>query len=326
MAALLLALAAAGAGGCGRQPEQAPAPAVPAPLARVGEAAITVEDFEAEVGRRRAGGRLPADAATLLREMIERQAMLQKAGAEMARDPEVKRELENLLLARWLEKSRQAEKAAIVVTDEELRAAYASGRQAWTRAEQARLAILYRRLASGAGAAEAEQLAGALRKAVADFKSAPSAATRGGRMQGFGALAAEASEETVSRYRGGDLGWLDTSRSDYRWPAEVVQAGFALGLGEVSDVIRAGDGLYVVMKSDARAASVTSFEEAAVGLRRRLLREKQEAAEREFKRRLLAEFKVEIDRDSAARLKLPVAEARVVKPPALIPVEERMRK
>lgn len=80
LAALLLALAA-GSGGCGRQPEPGPAPAAPAPLARVGTAVITLEDFAAEAGRRRASGRLPADAATLLQEMIERQAMLQKAGA-----------------------------------------------------------------------------------------------------------------------------------------------------------------------------------------------------------------------------------------------------
>lgn len=325
LAALLLALAA-GSGGCGRQPEPGPAPAAPAPLARVGTAVITLEDFAAEAGRRRASGRLPADAATLLQEMIERQAMLQKAGAETARDPEVKRELENLLLSRWREKSRQADRAATVVSDEDLRAAYDSDREAWSRPEQARLAILYRRLAPGAGAAEIEQLTAALRKAVAEFKAAPTGATRGGRLQGFGVLAAEASEDTVSRYRGGDLGWLDVTRSDYRWPAEVVKVGFALRVGEVSDVLRAGDGLYVTLKSDARAASVTPFEEAATALRRKLMRAKQEGAERDFRRRLLAEFKVEIDRESAAGLRLPAVVTSEAKPPALIAVEERMRK
>ncbi len=325
LAALPLALTAAMVAGCGREPAPEPPAPAPAPLARVGEAIITKEDFAREAERRRAGGRLPADAATLLREMVERQAMLQKAGDEAARDPEIRREVENLLLARWLDKSRQAERAALAVSDEELRSAYDADRDSWTRPAQVRLAILFRRLAAGAPAAELEQLAGVLRKAVADFKADPKAATRAGRMQGFGSVAADNSEDTVSRYRGGDLGWLEVRSDGYRWPDEVVRAGFALGVGEVSDVIRAGEGLYVVMKSGARPARVTPFEEAAVGLRRRLLREKQETLEREFMRRLLAEVKVEIDKESAARLKLPAVETRELKPPALIPLKERMR-
>jgi len=88
---------------------------------------------------------------------------------------------------------------------------------------------------------------------------------------------------------------------------EVMEAGFALPTGGVSEVLQTGQGLYVVMKQDARAGRVTPFEEAAPGLRRRLLRAKQEAVEAAFRSNLLARAGVVVNRERAARLRAPAA-------------------
>jgi hypothetical protein len=79
--AFCLAGLAAALAGCGKKDEPAvPAPpAPPPPLARVNDRAITEADFQAEVARRLESKRPMADAATVLREMVEREVMLQEA-------------------------------------------------------------------------------------------------------------------------------------------------------------------------------------------------------------------------------------------------------
>ncbi len=307
--------------GCGRrQPDPVPEPP---PLVRVGEASITEEDFRFEVERRLAVGRPVGDVETVLREMIERQAMLRKASdSEVARDPGVRRDVENRLLTAWLDRELHAEKDRVTVTESDLRAAYEATLETWTVPAQARLAILYRRRTPRDGEEAVEELKVALRGGVAAFEADRAGVTRNGQIPGFGTVAAEHSEDTVTRYRGGDLGWLDIGRTESRLPALVLETGFALDLGGISDVLETEDGLYVVMKSDERAARVQPFEQAATVLRRRLIRERQDAVEQRFMQDLLAETPVEINREKAARLTIPRPESSV-RPPAFSPVTER---
>lgn len=311
--------------GCGRQQPEIAAEVREAPLATVGDEIITEEDFEAEVRRRLEKGQPLADTRTVLRDMIERKAMLQKAAAsDVARDPVVKREMENLLLRHWIERGLQVEKAAVKVSGEELREIYEADPSAWTLPAQTRLAMLYRRLDPHAPEEAVEKLKGALRDAVKEFNADRKAATRDGRIPGFGAVAAQASEDALSRYRGGDLGWMKTAATnETRWPPEMLETGFALEVGGVSKLLHLDDGLYVVMKTGRRQPRMIPFDEAAIRLRRRLLREKREAFEQEFMRRLLEEAHVEINPEKAAQLQRPVREPGD-EPPALVPVEERM--
>jgi len=307
--------------GCGREAE---APPPETPLAQVGDVALTEQDFAFEVRRRQASGRATGDAATILQEMVERQAMLQRAAASaVADDPEVRREVENSLLAQWLQRELQTRKDRVTVSEADLQAVYEANAQEWTRPRQVRLAMLFRSRRARDDAQAVEKIKADLRRAVAAYRADSEAATNNGRMQGFGKLAIDHSEDTVSRYRGGDLGWLETGRTDARWPSEVVSAGCALEIGAVSEVIETANGFYVVMKTDERDAQVTPFAEAKLALRRRLLRERQDAVQRDFMRNVMSETRVEINRDKAARLTLPKVEESV-RAPAFRPVNERM--
>lgn len=318
--------------GCGRREpvraegEDAP-PAAPAaepaspPLARVGTTAITEEDFAFELRRRRETGVPTGDAESVLEDLVRRAAMLQEAErAEWMDEPELRRERDNLRLSQWLDRTLRQEKDRVAVSDDELRAHYEAHVADHTMPALVRIAILHRRDASRDPAAS-HALADGLREVRRRFLADREGATQKGRIPGFGTLASEASEDAASRYRGGDLGWLDPARDDARWPAAVLKAGFALQTGEVSDVIAAGDGLYVVMKQDERAARVTPFEQVATTIRRRLLREKQEATERAFVDGILARAGVEVNRERAARLVVPSVEP-VSDPPMLLPVGE----
>ncbi len=315
-----LAAAILAGGGCSCRKE--PVAAADVPLAEVNGQAITQADFDFEVQRRLASSRPVGTPDAILQDLVDRRIMLQQAEQSASlEDPAVRRELENQKLAHWLAGTLQARKDAVTVSDEELRQAYEADRAAHTQSGRVRLAILYRRLGRQDGEDRREALRTELQAARDRYLADPDGVTQNGRISGFGKVAAEASEDTVSRYRGGDLGWLEPGRQDYHWPAAVIEAGIALPTGQPSDVLAAGDGLYIVMKTGEREARITPFEEAVASLRRRLLRERQDAVEKSFKENLLAGAKVHIDPKQAARLKVP--ESAVPQAPALTPRGER---
>lgn len=318
LTALVLVLLLAVSSGCGRREE---APPAPVPLARVGGAVISAEDVAAEARRLRAAGQPAGDAQAVLQALILREAMLQEASTSTwANAQEARRERENLLLAQWLEHTLQAEKERVALADDDLRHVYEANAAEFTRPAMARLAILHRKPSALGADSSAEALTAALRQARQKYLDDPSQATRSDRIPGFGAIAAEASEHATSRYRGGDLGWLEAGRDAHSLPAEVVEAGFALPVGGVSDVLATETGLYVVMKQDQRESRIAPFEEVAATLRRRLLGARRDAVESTFKSNVLARADIQIDMSQASALTLPQTTARIPAPPALVPV------
>jgi hypothetical protein len=292
--------------GCGRRAAVKSTPPEPDPLARVGGVAITLGDYDFEVQRRITSGRPVGEPRAVVQELVERQAMLQEAArAPWMNEPEARRERENQMLAQWLERTLLAEKKRVSVSDEELRARFRERTADFTRPAMVRLAILYRRVSPRDQRDKNDDTASALKQAREEFLRDRSAATQSGRIPGFGTVAAKASEDTVSRYRGGDLGWMEAGSKEFRQPAAVVEAGCVLPAGGVSDVLRTEQGLYVVMKQDERGSKTMSFEEAAPALRRQLLRQKEDAVERDFRGNLLARIAVSVDTGRVARLTVP---------------------
>lgn len=297
-------------------------PVAPAPLARVGDTVITEDDVAFEYERRREFGRPTGEPETVLRELVEREMMLQQARqSDLFEDPGVRRDMENQMLVRWLDHALQREKDQVRVSDEELRTYYEDRLEEFARPALSRLAVLYRRLEPGATEETRNERIAALEEARAEYLRDPASATQGGRLQGFGVLSARTSEDAASRYRGGDLGWLEETRAEHRIPERVLRTGFDLDVGAVSGVLAEDDGVYVVMKTGHRDAQVIPFEEAAPTLRRRALRDKQEAVERDFMARLYASADIEINEEKAARLPAPPQGAQPY-PPDLSPLPE----
>jgi parvulin-like peptidyl-prolyl isomerase len=259
-------------------------------LATVDGRAITQADFDEEVERRRT--RLSSlDSDTILQQLIEREAMLIKAEkAGLADSVAFRHETENRLISQWLSGTLHKERDAVAVTEKELEAAFETRKESVFRLNaQCRLAILYRK------GKNVDELKTALAEAVTSFVKDRDALTQKGRLAGFGTLAASQSEDTVSRYRGGDLGWFDADKPESsRIPQEVLKAGVALASGDISEPLVVGDGVYVVMKSADREPHQIAYKEAAPALRRKLLSEKRNAVEASFKTGLLADVTVKI--------------------------------
>lgn len=294
--------------GCGKK-------SAPDVLARVGEQAITVEDFKAELERRLANRQPVPDRQVLLEEMIDRAALVQRAraaGLDQAAD--VHRTFEDVLIAKLKETELDPQLAAVKVSPEEIRAAYEQDSARFTQPAKTQLAFVYlsadskwptNQLAEvAARAGEAHRLAAAL------------PATE----KGFGSVAANFSEDQVSRYRGGDGGWFTPDLLADRWPKEIISAGLALkNAGDLSEVIRAADGFYLVKKMDARPSVVLPLAQAQSGIERRLLAAKRGRIEAEFRQPLSA-AKVSTDLQLLSTVAYPTqAMANVAAVPPSLP-------
>lgn len=289
-------------------------------LATVAGQAITDQDLLAEAAWRRSNNQAVPAAPELLEEMAQRLALVEKAKQSgIADDSETKRRVQSVIIASLREKQLAAELAKIAVTDEDVAKAYESKREEFTRPGIDRFAILFQAAdakASDARKAEAKQR---LEAALALADANPAAGGRGPAAGGFGQVAAQHSDDQVSRYKGGDIGWIETSAKETRLPANVIEAGRALEKGKRSGVIEAADGFYAILKTDARPGGARPLEEVADNLRQELLRERRRAAEEAFLADALRVAKADIDAAAAAEVVLPDSPPPAAAEPQLSP-------
>jgi hypothetical protein len=252
-------------------------------LAKAGDEVITVADFEKEVQRRLAKHLPVPDKAVLMEEMLVRLAAVARAKqAKLHDDAETKREMENVLIAKLRAQELEAKVNALAVTEEELKAAFDAAAGGLARPAKVRLAILHLQADGKMSDAKKAELRTRMEDGLKKAAESPAEGGRGAAATGFGAVAVEYSDDQSSRYRGGDIGWLDAGNFSYRWPRVALEAGYALEKGQRSGIIETDTGLFVMMKTDARDGAVASFEEAQHSLRRELLAKKRAAIEADF--------------------------------------------
>ena len=131
---------------CGKPTATTSAPPTETNLvARVGNAVITLENFQAELNRRGRG--TPARYATeagrqeLLDEMIRDQVLLERAkAAGLDRDPELLRRFDRMVIARFEETSKPATDKAALPTAAEIEQNYRTRQAEFATAEKSRAA------------------------------------------------------------------------------------------------------------------------------------------------------------------------------------------
>jgi hypothetical protein len=264
-----------GLGSCGRR-EQAPEDDV---LAIVGEHRIRMADLEQELERRRAANRPVESAEALLADMVRYEALAQRARQlGIDRDPELQRSVDNLLIGMLRERELTPQIEAIEVTDDEVTAAYRQDPGSFAIPGRLHLAVI--KVDCPPTSSEAKRVAcrARIEKALRLARD-PEA--------GFAAAAAECSDDQASRYRGGDIGWVDPAMGHARIPSDVIAAGAAMPSdGAISGVIEAGDGFFLVKRIAAREPATAPLETVAPRLRAQLLRDKRSAAQRRFEQQV----------------------------------------
>ncbi len=282
-------------------------------IARVGSREIRVKRFQEEALRRGGLRSEGLDREALLEEMINYEVLLVQAlEAGLDQDPEVRRAYHNLLVGKLRTQALQPRIEAVEVSDEELKGYYQSHIDAYTRPARIRLAILHLETHPTMSDEKREAIRARLSDARKKAEEMPP------EVRGFGPLAIEYSEDQASRYKGGDIGWLAEGR-DYRWPAPVVSAGFALDQsGEVSDVIESDGGVYLVKLLDRRPAETAALDKVAPRIRHKLLLEKRREVENAFmaeKRAVTTPIK--IYPEALASIPAPSSEKEELQPPSL---------
>lgn len=293
------------------------APAAEPALATVGGRIITATDLREEAEWRKANHQTVPAAEVLLDEMVQRLAMVERArAAGVEKESDTRRRIESMMIARLRERELEDAVAKVSASDEEVRASYEARKQEFSRKGLDRFAVLFQALpaqSSDARKAEARQR---LEAGLVAADANPAQGGRGAAAAGFGAVAAEYSDDQSSRYRGGDIGWIETDAAETRWPFEVIKAGRELQANGRSGIIEDATGLYVIMKTDARPGGARPFEEVAERVRQALLLEKRRAIEERFVADALAAAKVTRNPEAARQVTLPVTEAPAPQPSA----------
>ena len=314
---LCLAAATGALTQCKKASVSTTAPASEPALAVVAGRTITATDLREEAEWRKANHQPVPAAEVLLDEMVQRLAMVERArAAGLEKETETRRRIESVLISRLRERELEDAVAKVDVTDGEVRAAYDARKEEFSRKGLDRFALLFQALPAQSSDARKTEARQRLEAGLAAADANPAQGGRGPAASGFGTVAAEYSDDQSSRYRGGDIGWIETDAAETRWPAEVMKVGRALQPATRSGIIEAEGGLYVIMKTDARPGGARPFEEVAERVRQSLLLEKRRGLEERFVADALAAAKVTQNPEAARQVALPVTEAPAPQPSA----------
>lgn len=168
----------------------------------------------------------------------------------------------------WVRFPLAAAEAAAKPSDAEVAtyaASYAAKIEAFykenpARFEKKRRAHVRHLLAKVAKPADAAAEAAAHRKV-------DEAAARVAKGEPFTAVVAELSDDTVTRAKGGDLGFISSELMDPRF----AEAAFALAPGQVSPPVRSSSGWHLIQSIAVEEPSTTSLADARLGIARELL-------------------------------------------------------
>lgn len=284
-------------------------------LATVGNRQITISDFKEEIEWRKQNERpLPAKEI-LLGEMIARELALQKARAlGLEKDRDVQRTYEDILTSKLKERELASRVNAVKVSADEVQGDYKKNLQRYSQPAKARLALIYLKTDLKMSREKISEQEGRAAEMLSLAKALPE------NSKGFGQVAMDFSDDQASRYKGGDVGWYDQGAADYRWPTEVMTAGFALNVGDVSEVIKTAKGFFIVRKLETRDAVIAPLEQVQGSIQNRLLTQKRLEAEAAFARELQNFAPVQTNELRLAEIDYPkttIAIAPESKPPAL---------
>lgn len=295
------------------------APAGPV-LARVGAESISAEDFRAEMERR--GGKIPGRFATpeqrqaLLDDMIRARAVLIAArAAGFDRDPEFVATVERMLSARFLDQQLDQQLEAVEVTDADVAAFYQEHASEFLVPARVRGAWIFLEVPKKATPEKVEEGRQRAESVRAEALALP-AETRN-----FGPVALSRSDDTGTRYIGGELGWLSGPEAEnFRYGPEVAQALLSLAApGDVSPVLRIEQGFALVKLVEREEAAPAPLAKMAPGIRSRLIRERREALRATFYADLLKDVPVSVDAEALGRIEplSPPAPTQPAVPPPL---------
>jgi parvulin-like peptidyl-prolyl isomerase len=273
-------------------------------VARVGEAVITKEQFQAELARRAKAGWPLASAAqreAVLEEMVRLEVFYAKAvAAGYAKDPELQAQFRRMLAGKYDADQRAKRPAVKRPEPGEIELHYKNNQAQFTAPERVHPAVIFIKVPTKAGA---EQVAKAQERAEQIHQKAVEQAAQ---QASFGLLAQENSDDQATRYRGGDAGWITREQTRFSWDKSVVEAAFAMQKpGEVGPLLRAPEGFYVLKLMERKAAETQPLEQVRDRISHQLLAAARKQADKEFYEQQKAGLAISISQELLSRIEAP---------------------
>lgn len=258
-----------------------------AALASIGELSIDSTDLEREFEHRGITLRTATQARATLAELVRFQALVAMARKEGYQKREaVKRAMDNVLVQRYLDETLRVALKEIEISQEEVVRYYEAHQDQFTLPESRRGALIWLDLPLNATPEDRQELrarAQAIRDEVVQ-------ASR--ERFGFGPRTAQWSDHAATRFRNGDMGWLTRDEPAFMDPS-AVEALFHLSRpGEVSQVVEAESGVFLVSLIAQRDAGVQPLDRVRGRIRSDLQSARRKKAEREFYARIFEQCDV----------------------------------
>ncbi len=255
-------------------------------LARIGARTLRESEFRQHWDERRPATNAPENRNRVLEQLIERAALAEAArAAGLLDDPVVVEQVEGLLIQRFEETRLKPELEAISIGDAEIRAEYQrSLENLYQSPARIRVAVLWYDTRNRQPLVD--RYSPRLQEAIKAAANLPAA-------EGFGALAIRCSEHAASRYKGGDLGWIDEPSAVSPWHQRILEIASTLREpGDVSPVSAGDQGLFVVRLLERQESTVKSLESVRSGIERRLRSQRRREIADRFRRQVVEKINI----------------------------------
>jgi len=289
-------------------------------LAVVNDETISRSEFIEQMqlrGGQYAGQYHTVEQRKVLLDFLVNQQLMLAAAKTLGVDQEavVQKIYRQAVVDKYLDQALNQKLAEIKVSSKEIEAYFEANRSSYNRPARRRAAIIFKKLPSDISE---DDKAGVIASMHAIKQQALESEEH---ITHFGQLALEHSDDPNSKYQGGVIGWLIKSpQRAYKWPQEVVTTLFELSEnGDVSEVIEADKGLYLVRLVNAENVAATELSQMASGIRKKILNDKQKAARQDFVSELQADAEIIINSDLLATIKPINPEPKInqKQPPAM---------
>ncbi|WP_437769409.1 peptidyl-prolyl cis-trans isomerase [Sorangium sp. So ce281] len=283
LGAAAMAVVCAASTGLSLRAEAQPAAAAGAPVARVGDVAITAPEVERRLAQvppfqLQTFGRTPEEIRkNFVNQVLVRELLLAQGAAaqRLTERADVQDRVRGVLRSALLQRIQAEAAGSSPVTDEEVRAYYEAHRD---RFSSPAMVALWRILVATRGEAEA---------ILAELKKDPSP-------QRFKEIARERSLDKATSMRGGDLGFVasdgTTSEPGLKVDPGLLSAAAGVKDAElVAEPVPEGDGFAVLWRRQSRRPVSRSLEQEAPAIRQILAHGKAEAQLKQLLDRLRAQ-------------------------------------
>ncbi len=264
-------------------------------VAKIGEDAITEEDFLRELDRvpewARSQFRGMEGKEKFLDELIKRDLIYQDAKRmRLDKDKDYLariREFEKMSLVSLILKKEVEDKAK--VSDAEIKEFFEQNKDKFTIGTKIRASHIL----------------------VGTEKEANDILERLNKGESFAKLARAFSKDKGSAQKGGDLGYFGRGRM----VPEFERAALALKPGEVSKPVKTRFGYHIIKLTDIKKGKLASFEQSKESIRKQLLAQKRKALFNSYVEKLKEKTEVTKNKDILASIRLPWEKAEDKKPP-----------